>query len=170
MAFSRNKITDARPASYASTYDLVPPVTSYAASFMGSPMATRLVVPRSQNITNSAVVKRRPRRNGLNYHYSHGGTVMPYLKVPCPGAGGVASSRFQTILVQLHDWVINTGWHQAGYPRNLGLVTRVGQLETNTTGGSTSAQMQQSPIFPRVQRVPRYVVNPATYLTRSANG
>jgi hypothetical protein len=167
----RSPIRDARPSgTVASEYDVPTPVTTYAASTRQTGIAAHLNVPACSNRTNSAVVSRRPRRVGLDFHYSHGGVVQPFPEVPTPGAGGVRSSTFQPILVQLHDWCVNRACFAAGYPRNLGLSTRVSQLQTNRSGGSTDAEMDQRPLFPKVQRVPRYSVRPAVYQTRSSRG
>ena len=162
---------DKRPNGVvAAETDLVAPITTYASSARWSPMHVRLDVPACSNRTSSAVVTRRPRRGGLDYHYSHGAEVRMMPQVPTPGAGGVRSSTFQPILVQLHDWCINRAWFAAGYPRNLGLSTRVDQLKTNVSGGSTDAAMDQRPLFPRVQRIPRYSVKPASYKTTASRG
>lgn len=147
--------------------DLVPPTTSYAASVPDAPMISRLSVAPSSNVTNSAVVNRRPRRNGLMYFYSHGSTRMPVPGMPTPGLGGVMSSAYQTLLTTLHDWVINRAWYAGGYPRNLGYAFRVDQIATKTTGGAVGA-MQPRPLFPRVQVIPRPTVTPPTYNTKSA--
>lgn len=148
--------------------DLTPPVVSYAASVRKSPLFTGLTVPASTNGTRSAVVDRKATRKGLLYFYSHGGIDMPAQSVPTPGAGGVANSRFQRTLVQLHDWVINTGWYMGGYPRNLGYSFRQGQLQTQVSGGSGPGMMQQRPLFPAVQNVPRYASPIRRYATRSS--
>ena len=73
------------------------------------------------------------------------------------------------LLVQLHDWVKNSDWFAAGYPRNLGLSFRVDQVTTKVTGGAVG-QMQQRPLFPKVQRIPRPGVVVATYNTTPAKG
>jgi hypothetical protein len=147
--------------------DLIPPVTSYASSTSQTLGQDRLSVPPSTNKTNSAVVQRRPRRNGLMYFYSHGGLSMPIPGMPTPGNGGVMSSAFQRVLVQLHDWVINRAWYAAGYPRNLGYTFRVNQIATKTTGGAVGA-MQPRPRFAKVQVIPRATAQPQTYNTKSA--
>lgn len=149
--------------------DLVPPVTSYAGAYRDS-ITSSLVVPSSTNVTGSAVVARAPRRNGHAFFYSHGGVPMDMpLARPGVGAGGVESSRFQPINVQLMDWQINASWHEAGYPRNLGLATRVPQPMTNRTGGPGRSEMGQRPLFTRVQNVPRARVLVRSYPTRSNN-
>lgn len=148
--------------------DLVPPVTSYAASRDVSPLSSRSYIPPSTNRTNSAVVTRVPRRNGIAYFYSHGGLTMPANAVPRPGSGGVWSSSFQQVLVQLHDWVKNSDWFAAGYPRNLGYAFRVQQVSTKAGGGSVG-RMQPRPLFPKVQVIPRATVVPPAYKTRSSN-
>src|SRR5512147_1892368 len=101
--------------------DLTAPITTYASAVPGMPMTSRLYVPATRNITNSAVVTRAPRRGGMRSFYSHGAVPMPNA-LPRPGAtgvGNVQSSAFQPYNVQLMDWQINPSWHEAGYPRNL---------------------------------------------------
>lgn len=164
------KITDARPSTIASKYDLPPPVTTYASALRNTALFSQNQIQHSTNVQGSMVVNRRPRRNGLRYFYSHGGVVQPAPQVPTPGAGGVRNSLYQTILVQLHDWSTNLAIFAAGYPRNLGYTTRVSQLQTKVSGGPTNATMDTKPIFPAVQRVRRYTVQPRTYQTRSTNG
>lgn len=159
-----------RPSQVTWRGDLTPPVTSYASAVAKTPLLSQNRIAPTTNRTNSAVVQRRPRREGLKYFYSYGTVPMPLAGVPRPGAGGVFSSSFQPLLTTLHDWVTNTAWFAAGYPRNLGLSTRVSQLQTKRTGGPTDASMDAKPIFPKVQRVQRYSVTPSYYPTRSANG
>lgn len=157
----------ANPSEVSYRGDLIPPVTSYASAAANLPMRTRLAIPASTNRTGSPVVSRADRRDGLRYFYSHGGIQMPVPSVPRPGPGGVVSSAYQQVLVQLHDWATNNQWFAAGYPRNLGYSFRAQQLQTKASGGPTSAVMQQKPVFARVQRVPRYSVVPNRYPTRS---
>lgn len=149
--------------------DLVPPVTSYATTRAYQAPNVRLGIPASTNRTNSAVVMRRPRRNGLRYFYAHGGLLMPLNGVPTPGAGGVRVSAFQPWLVHLYDWITNSAWFAAGYPRNTGLTFRVPQLKTQVTGGSGPGAMDARPLFPRVQSVPRASAIVRRYPTRSSN-
>lgn len=163
-------MNDGRPSSTVqSKYDVPPPVTTYAASAVYTPLVSQNYIPPSTNRTGAGVVNRRPRRNGQEFFYSHGAVPMlpPIDQV---AKGGVNSSRFQTSNVQLMDWQKNTAWFAAGYPRNLGWVTRVGQLPTKASGGPGNSTMEQRPLFPRVQRVPRYQATPPSYKTRSANG
>jgi len=150
--------------------DLTPPVASYASAAPYSPMTSRLYTPASENVTNSAVVARMPRRGGHVFFYSHGAVRMPNA-LPGNGAtgpGGVNSSAFQPDNVQLMDWQINRAWAEAGRPRNLGLSTRVPQLRTNQTGGPGKSSSVQRPLFTRVQVVPRTRAVVRTYGTRSA--
>lgn len=163
------RMNDQRPSStVASKYDVVPPVVSYAASAQRTPLISQNHVPSSTVRSGSAVVNRRPRRNGQQFFYSHGAVQMP---VPISGRvlGGVSISRSQMMNVQLMDWQKNLAWFAAGYPRNLGYATRTEQLQTNKTGGPTSAQMASAPIFPKVQKVPRYQGLTPRYNTRSSN-
>jgi len=150
--------------------DIAPPITGYASTAPYTPMVSRLTVPATSAWTRSSVVNRVPRRGGLRYFYSHGGTDMPAVRVPYPGGadGRVHSSMFQRTLVTLHDWSQHNRWFEAGYPRNLGWSFRVSQLKTQRTGGSGPGAMAQRPLFPRVQRVPRYTSVAPSYVTRSA--
>lgn len=157
----------AGPGSITWEGDLVPPVTTYASARPYGAPSARLNIRPSTNRTNSAVVDRRPRRNGLRYFYAHGSTVMPVGGVPRPGPGGVLSSAFQRILVHLTDWSQNDALFAAGYPRNLGLSFRVAQLNTQVSGGSGPGAMEARPLFPKIQRVPRYSTDPRYYPTRA---
>lgn len=149
--------------------DLPAPVTTYAGAYRDA-ATSHLRVPASTVVSGSAVVMRAPRRNGHAFFYSHGGVPMALpLARPGVGAGGVESSQFQRTNVQLMDWQINSSWHEAGYPRNLGLSTRVPQPTTNQTGGPGRSQMVQRPLFTRVQSVPRARVLVRAYPTRSTN-
>jgi len=150
--------------------DLVPPVTSYASAAPYTPMVSVNYTPPTTAWTQSAVVNRVPRRGGLRYFYSHGAIRMPAWRVPYPGGadGRVNSSAFQPDLVQLDTWSQHDRWFEAGYPRNLGYSFRVPQLKTQVTGGQGPGRMAQRPLFPRVQRVPRYSTTAPTYATRSA--
>lgn len=168
MAGLGRYIPDGRPSgSIQSKYDVPPPVTTYAYSAAKTPLHASLNIPPSTNRSGSAVVNRRPLRNGLQFFYSHGAVSMD-VPLAAVAEGGVNSSRFQTVNVQLMDWQNNTSWHQAGYPRNLGWVTRVAQVDTKSSGGPTNATMEAKPAFNRVQRVPRYQAIPKAYPTRSA--
>lgn len=151
--------------------DLPAPLTSYMTSSAQMPMISSNRVPSSTNIANSAVVQRKPNRQGIRYFYSHGGVEMPLGMGQAGPMTGIAvvSSAFQRWLVQLHDWVIYDGLYQAGYPRNLGYSFRAEQLSTKKSGGSTDARMDQRPLFPRVQKIPRFTTVPPVYPTRSAN-
>lgn len=162
--------TDRVAGQVAYRGDLPAPVTTYADSQSKTPLISQNKVPPSTNRTNAAVVQRKPRRNGLLYFYSHGSTHMRVPNIPSPGNGGVLSSAFQPILTTLHDWSQNLAWFAAGYPRNLGYVTRVPQLSTKATGGPTDSSMQAKPRFDRVQSVRRYSVVPRAYPTKSSNG
>lgn len=150
----------------------IPPIESYAAAAPNRPLTSRYGAGTSTIRTRSPVVDRRPRMNGMRFFYVHGGTDMrtPGMSLPQPGGmdGRVASSQFQHINVTLHDWVQNDALFQAGYPRNLGLAQGVPQPHTSVTGGPTSARMQQSPMFTRVQVVPRYSTTPQVYETRGS--
>lgn len=165
------RIRDARPSDNTySKYDVPPPIVTYAASLRNSPLISQNQIAPTSNRSGSAVVNRRPRRNGMRFYYANGGNRQPRIPVPTPGGGGVASSAFQTTKADLTPWCINVAWFEAGYPRNLGYVTRVPQPTTKQSGGPTDATMAARPIFPKVQVIPRYHVMPPRYKTASANG
>lgn len=150
--------------------DLPAPDSTYASALPATPLASRLTVPATTNRTGSAVVDRRVRRGGHHFFYSHGAVPMPNA-LPGQGAaqiGGVNSSAFQPYNVALMDWQINTSWYESGYPRNLGLSTRVPQLQTNVTGAPGKSRQQPRPLFTRVQTVERARVVVRTYQTQGA--
>lgn len=150
--------------------DLPAPVTTYAASLSDSTVASNLQVPASTNRTWAPVVNRVPRRK-IRAFYVHGAEIQPNA-LPYPGASGVGSvesSKFQKQLVILTDWHINPAWYEAGYPRNLGLSTRVPQLQTQVTGGGGPGKMAQRPLFTRVQTVGRATATVKTFPTKAAN-
>ena len=149
--------------------DLPAPVTTYAASLSDSNLAANLMVPAATNRTWAPVVCRVP-RNRIKAFYVHGAETQPNA-LPYPGAAGVGEvnrSAFQDQLVLLTDWHINPGWYEAGYPRNLGLSTRVPQLVTQVTGGSGPGRSQPRPLFTRVQTVGRASATVKTYPTKGA--
>lgn len=150
--------------------DVKPPVESYASALRYTPLTSRLYNPQTTNRSSSAVVDRHPRRGGMLSFYVTGAVRMPDA-LPYPGADGVGEvnrSAFQPYLAQLTDWHINRAWAEAGRPRNLGLSTRVPQLETNVTGGPGRSSQDQRPLFTRVQTVERARVTVRSYPTRSA--
>ena len=150
--------------------DLPAPVTSYASAAPTTPMQSGLQVPATTVVNKSAVVQRFERRGGHRFFYSHGAVPMPpALPRPGVGVGGVESSLFQPYNVNLFDWMINASWFEAGYNgHNLGLSTRVSQLETNNTGGPGKSRSTARPLLTRVQTVERARVLVRTYQTRSA--
>jgi hypothetical protein len=151
--------------------DVVAPVTSYASALPSSPLTSRQYNPASTNRTGSAVVDRKPRRGGHMFFYSHGAVPMPTpIREEQNSQGLVPISKFQRFNVALMDWQKNLSWYESGYPRNLGLSTRVPQLETNQTGGPGRSSMDQRPLFTRVQTVQRSRVIVQTYRTRPAPG
>lgn len=146
--------------------DLTPPTSSYAASFESSSIGRRMGIVGTQVGTGAPVVARKSRRGGLLAFVSSGGRQM---RNPVPGMGAygnVQSSPFQTINAGLADWHINPSWHEAGYPRNLGLSQRTPQPRTNVTGGPGGSRMQQAPLFTRVQNVPRARAQIRVFATR----
>ena len=148
--------------------DVPAPVQTYAGAYRDS-VTSHLSIPGTTNRTGSAVVMRAPTRNGNAFFYSHGAVRMPLaLPSPGPGVGGVETSEFQPHNIQLMDWQINASWHQAGYPRNLGLSHRQAQPRTGAVGAPGVSRMDQRPLFTRVQSVPRARVLVRSYPTRSA--
>jgi hypothetical protein len=149
--------------------DLEPPVTSYASATTQSPLTSRQRIPAASAWSGSAIVTRGLRRGGrgkgTEYFYSHGGYRMP-VRVPTPGSSGVPSTRFQQVNVQLFDWVIVPSLYEAGYPRNLGLSSKVPQPNTNVTGGPGKSAMDQRPLFTKVQTVARAKAIVQAYATR----
>ena len=150
--------------------DLVAPVTSYASALPNSPLTSRRYNPPSTNRTRAAVVARAPRRGGHMFFYSHGAVPMPTpIDERGPGSQGtVPISQFQRYNVALMDWQKNLTWYESGYPRNLGLSTRVPQLQTNVTGGPGRSGMDQRPLFTKVQQVSRARVKVQAYQTTPA--
>lgn len=147
--------------------DLPAPVTSYASNQRTSPVTSVNITPATTAWTQSSVVNRIPRRDGIRYSYGYGTTKMP---VPYPSGGnrGVNSSEFQPRNGQLVAYSQNDAWYAAGYPSNLGLTFRVPQLKTQVTGGSGPGWMAARPLFTRVQTVRRYSTYAPTYKTKSA--
>jgi len=146
--------------------DLAPPETSYARAQDFTAFGSVQSPDSSTAFTRAPIVARRLRQNGLEYVYSMGGETRP-VRLPYPGAssGNVWSSIFQTRLNQLRTWTVNHGWYSAGYPRNLGWTFRTPQIKFNPTNGPTKAAMGPTPVFNRVQLVPRYSTVPRTYPT-----
>lgn len=150
--------------------DLVAPITSYASTTPHSALTSRLGIQSSTNVNGSAVVNRQEQRGGIRSFYSHGGYRMPNA-LPFAGntaTGGVNRSAFQQTNIQLMDWQINPSWHQAGYPRNLALSTRVSQLQTNVNGAPGASSQDPRPLFTRVQTVERARIIVQSYKTRGA--
>lgn len=144
--------------------DIPAPVTTYASAAPYTPLVSANVTPATTAWTRAAVVMRVPRRRGLRYFYNYGSTPMP--APGCRASNRVESSLFQPIKTQLVDWTQNDAWFEGGYPRNLGFTFRVPQLKTQVTGGAGPGAMAQRPLFPRVQRVPRYSTYIPQYPTR----
>lgn len=146
--------------------DLTPPTSSYASGFNSSSLATRMTIAATQVGTGAPVVHRKSRRGGILSFVSMGGRQMRQ-PVPAQAAyGNVQSSPFQPINVGLVAWQINPSWHEAGYPRNLGLSQRTPQPRTNVTGAPGRSRMQPAPLFTRVQQVPRARANIRVYNTQ----
>lgn len=127
--------------------------------------------------------------NGIVNFWSWGGVNQGrhLASLPYSGGmdGGVNSTRFQTTLVQLHDWSLNFGLRRAGYnatgggflmgsnpARYMYPSFRVPQLDTRTSGGPgpVGMSMQVRPRFTAVQRVSKYTAPVRYYATRSQTG
>lgn len=99
--------------------------------------------------------------------------------------GGVNSSRFQTALVQLHDWsnylkIRQAGWPATGSGMFMGSNPvrytypsfRVPQIDVRTSGGPgpIGTRMQPRSRFTAVQKIPKYTAPVRYYNTRSRTG
>jgi hypothetical protein len=151
--------------------DLPAPVTTYASALPTTPLTSRQYNPPSTNRTKSAVVDRKPRRGGHMFFYSHGAVPMlTPIREDSNSQGLVPISMFQRFNIALMDWQKNLSWYESGYPRNLGLSTRVPQLQTNVTGGPGRSSMDQRPLFTKVQTVQRARIKVSAYQTVAARG
>jgi len=176
-----------RAADSLSVYNAeqVPPATSYAG--VRSRLSSALGFQNSRVTNkNSAVVSRKERLQGLFYNWAWGGNDMyrQAQSLPQSGPSGldgqVNNSTFQKILVQLHDWSINSNWYIA-YPmagavfngsdtvRGTYPSFRVSVIQTNTSGASGPSRMTPTPRFTAVQRVPKYSSSPRYYSTVASN-
>lgn len=126
----------------------------------------QLRVPASSVRTRSAVVDRHERRGGIENFYTHGAVPMRRPIPGLPAYGSVIRSAFQRFNVRLAMWQLVPSLFEAGYPRNLGLSTKVAQPEVNATGGPGSSMMTQKPIFPAIQQVTRARATIPMYRTR----
>jgi len=164
--------------------DLEPPATSYATT--NTPLSTRLVRPTVGPKTNAPYVVRKPRINGLKFNWAWGGNDMGKHTVSLPGTdggglnGNVRSTKFQPVLVQLHDWQTNDQWYIAWGGTGSGMFQgskkeryaypsfRVSQINTSTTGGPgpQSMRMNRQPRFTSVQRIKKYTAQPSYYPTQ----
>lgn len=161
------------------------PATNYADA--PSSLRDTMGIPKSK-ISNrdSAIVSRMPRLLGLVFNWSWGGNDQYQNSASLPQPRGgltglVASSAFQRVLVQLHDWQTNRRWYIA-YPMTGGVFNlgnpirgtyptfRTQQINANTSGGVGKGRMQPRPRFTAVQRVPKYNASPRYYNTRSGFG
>lgn len=164
--------------------EMEPPATSYATS--RSPLSSTLARPVLGPKVNAAFVVRKPRMNGLKFNWAWGGNDMGKHTVSLPGTdggglnGNVRSTKFQPVLVQLHDWQTNDQWYIAWNGTGAGMFNgskperyaypsfRVSQISTNVTGGvgPSSMRMNRSPRFTSVQRIKKYTAQPSYYDTR----
>lgn len=163
--------------------EMDPPATSYATS--RSPLSSSLARPVLGPKVNAAFVVRKPRMNGLKFNWAWGGNDMGKHTVSLPGVdgglnGNVRSTKFQPVLVQLHDWQTNDNWYIAWNGTGSGMFNgsnpvrytypsfRVSQISTNVTGGvgPSSMRMNRAPRFTSVQRIKKYTAQPSYYDTR----
>lgn len=171
-------------ASLATKYaEMEPPATNYADVKSG--LTSGLATPAARNSNRTAAfVSRIPRMLGLVFNYSWGAVNQGANGASLPGTNGglngmVNSSRYQQILVQLHDWQTNRRWY-INYPmagavfmggnsvRGTYPSFRAQQIATNATGGPGNSRMQPRNRYTAVQKVPRYNANPRVYNTVSA--
>jgi hypothetical protein len=161
---------------------MVPPATSYAT--VNSKLSSRLVRPTVGPKTDAAYVSRKPRLNGLKFNWSWGGINMGKQIDSLPGVDGgglngfVRRSKFQPVLVQLHDWQTNDKWYIAWNGTGAGMFNyqkkerytypsfRVAQVRTNTSGGVGTARMTNRPRYTSVQAIRKYTAQPSYYNTQ----
>lgn len=179
---------DKRNSDAESVYnaELVPPATSYATvrSGLSTPVyRTPTIGPKVRAFFKN----NKFRSNGLSFMWAWGANNMGKFLGSTPGSdaglnGMVRSSKFQTALVQLHDWQLNSEWYIAWNGTGSGMFNgskevryqypsfRVSQINTRTSGGPgpIGMRMQPRPRFTAVQRVPKYTAAPRYYDTSSA--
>lgn len=165
--------------------EMEPPATSYATST--SPVSGRYAPPTMGPKTNAPFVSFKWRMNGLKFNWAWGGNDMGKHTVSLPGVsdglnGFVRSTKFQTTLVQLHDWQTNDQWYIAWNGSGAGMFNgqrperyqypsfRASQISTNTTGGvgAPTMRMNRTPRFTSVQAIKKYTAQPSYYNTKSA--
>lgn len=163
--------------------ELQPPATNYADVKSG--LNSHLAEPAARNSNRTAAfVSRIPRMLGLIFNYSWGAVNQGANTASLPRSGGgldglVVNSKFQQVLVQLHDWQLNRRWY-INYPmagavfmggnavRGTYPSFRTQQISTNATGGPGPARMQPRNRYTAVQKVPKYSAGPRFYQTVSA--
>lgn len=163
--------------------EMEPPATNYAD--VKSVLSSGLKTPAERNSNRTAAfVSRFPRMLGMVFNYSWGAVNQGANTASLPTTNGglngmVNNTRFQQILVQLHDWQTNRRWYidypmagavfMGGNPvRGTYPSFRTEQLSTNATGGPGTARMQPRNRYTAVQKVPRYNASPRFYSTTSA--
>lgn len=113
-----------------------------------SPLAShqQLATGYATDVRMAPIVNRRPRRNGMRYLYARGASAIPIQNVGADGIPYPHDSAFQPDNIgPIRDAGFNDALYQAGYPGyNLGLSFKVEKLQTNPTGGATSAHMRSS--------------------------
>lgn len=165
--------------------EMEPPATSYATST--SPISSRYAPPVEGPKTDAPFVSHKPRMNGLIFNWAWGANDMGQHTTSLPGSdhglnGFVRSTKFQTTLVQLHDWQTNQNWYIAWNGTGAGMFQhqkreryaypsfRVSQINTSVTGGpgQPTMRMNRAPRFTSVQAIRKYTAQPSYYNTKSS--
>jgi hypothetical protein len=153
-----------------------------------SPLSSALARPVVGPKVNAAFVSRKERLNGLRFNWAWGANNMGEQTASLPGEtegglnGFVRSTKFQPILVQLHDWQTNDQWYIAWNGNGAGMFQhqkreryqypsfRVSQIKTSVTGGPgpQSMRMQPRPRFTSVQAIKKYTAQPSYYNTQGS--
>lgn len=160
-----------------------PPSTNYADVKSGLTSGLKEVHAVNSN-RSAAFVSRIPRMLGLVFNLSWGAVNQGANTASLPRSGGgldglVVNSRFQQVLVQLHDWQTNRRWY-INYPMAGAVFMgskpvrytypsfRTQQPNTNVSGGPGVSAMTPRNRYSAVQKVPKYTANPRYYATVSA--
>lgn len=178
-----------RANSSLSIYNAEPPIPATAFATTRSPLSARQVNPTIRPKVRAFFKDGHWRMNGIINFWSWGAVDQGANTASLPYGGGmdggVNSSRFQTALVQLHDWSFNlklrqAGWNATGSGMFMGSNPirytypsfRVPQLDVRTSGGPgpVGTSMQPRSRFTAVQRIPKYTAPVRYYQTRSRNG
>jgi hypothetical protein len=165
--------------------ELVPPATSWAT--VKSPLATKgFVTPTIAPKMRAFFKDSRFRLDGIINAWAWGSYDMGKHSISLPGSGTglvptVRNTDFQTQLVHLNDWQLNSKWYIFWNGTGSGMFSgsklpryqypsfRVPQISTRTSGGPgpVGMRMQPRPRFTAVQRVNKYTATPRYYNTTS---